>query len=130
MVTHVPNRRGSEQAANQNDGKKLPATKRYGQTESEFLTDRLQDQVIQTVVASSSDAVGLLFRAAGSSESEVSDDGEIDTGPAQSTATNVLSPSLNTHEAVSSDVLELWSRHRFVRQGWFTAREGEAYVQA
>ncbi|KAL2393364.1 Transcription factor hmgR [Exophiala dermatitidis] len=103
-------------------------------SESTSLTDNLQDQVVQTVVASSSDAVGLLFRAAGSSDSESLDDSEnhggIETGPAQSMSTGILSPSLNTREHVPPDILELWSQHRFVRQGWFTAREAVAYVLA
>ena len=100
------------------------------------LSSRLQDQVVQTIVANSSDAVGLLFRAANSSDSEGSDDvGDEETqhatGPRHSTAAgDMMSPSLDIHESIPTDILELWNQHRFVRQGWFTAREAVAYVHA
>ncbi|KAJ9602635.1 hypothetical protein H2200_012828 [Cladophialophora chaetospira] len=113
-----------------------PLRQYVGQTEAVSLPDHLQDQVVQTVVASSSDAVGLLFRAAGSSDSEGSDglaneETQNGTGIRHSmTASNTMSPSLNIRESVPADILELWNQHRFVRQGWFTAREAVAYVQA
>lgn len=91
---------------------------------------------MQTVVASSSDAVGLLFGAANSSDSEGSD-GAGDEPPSYGSVpkqsisgSSAFSPSLNTREPVSADVLELWNQHRFVRQGWFTAREAVAYTDA
>ncbi|KIX05976.1 uncharacterized protein Z518_03950 [Rhinocladiella mackenziei CBS 650.93] len=118
---------------NQNPGERPPPAN-IECTESSSLTDNLQDQVVQTVVASSSDAVGLLFRAANCTDSEGSVDAENqdphETSPGQSTSTGILCPGLNTREPASPEVLELWNQHRFVRQGWFTAREAVAYVQA
>lgn len=103
-------------------------------TDGASLADQLQDQVVRTVVASSSDAVGLRFRAAGSPDSEGRDEivnqAGIETGSAQSISTGILSPSLNTREHVPQEILDLWNQHRFVRQGWFTAREAVAYVDA
>jgi hypothetical protein len=86
-------------------------------------------------VASSSDAVGLLFRAANATESEESEEAEnhdtSDIGPQHSaTGIEMASPCLSTDDPVSADVMALWTQHRFVRQGWFTAREAAAYVHA
>lgn len=111
-----------------------PPSQDLGRPEATPLTDALQDQVVQTVVASSSDAVGLLFGAAGSSDSESSDElgnkDDNDVAAGQSTIDNILCPRLNVHEPVSPDILDLWNQHRFVRQGWFTALEAAAYVNA
>jgi hypothetical protein len=98
-------------------------------------TGRLHDQVVQTVVASSSDAVGLLFRAANATDSEGSGEADDQNAPeigfqSSTTATDIQSPSLNIREPVSADLLDLWNQHRFVRQGWFTAREAVSYVHA
>jgi hypothetical protein len=102
-------------------------------TESSSLRDSLGDQVVQTVVASSSDAVGLLFRAAECSDSDgfdaAANQDDNAFAPDQSVCTNIMSPSLNIREPVASEILELWDQHRFVRQGWFTAREAIAYLQ-
>lgn len=102
-------------------------------TESSSLRDNLGDQVVQTVVASSSDAVGLLFRAADCSDSDgfesAANQDDNALAPEQSVCTSNMSPRLNIREPVASEILELWEQHRFVRQGWFTAREAIAYLQ-
>lgn len=101
--------------------------------ESLSRADDLQDHVVQTVVASSSDAVGLLFRAAECSDSEGNDSAgnrDVRVLQAPSVCTSILSPGLNTSEPVAAEIVELWNQHRFVRQGWFTAREAIAYLQA
>lgn len=111
-----------------------PPSQGFERRDGTPINHALQDQVVQTVVASSSDAVGLLFGAAGCSDSEGADemgnkdDNDVDAG--QWINGNILCPRLNVREPVSSDVLDLWNQHRFVRQGWFTALEGAAYVNA
>lgn len=96
---------------------------------SSVTTVPFQDQVVRTVVASSSDAVGLLFRAAEDSDSEGSDSAN-QRDSDHPTVSSVFSHSLHTREPVSAEVLDLWNQHRFVRQGWFTAREAVAYIEA
>lgn len=102
-------------------------------TDSSSLRDNSGDQVVQTAVASSSDAVGLLFRAAECSDSDsfeaAANQDDKALVPKQSVCTSTVSPSLNIREPVASEILELWERHRFVRQGWVTAREAIEYLQ-
>ncbi|KAK4945163.1 hypothetical protein LTR10_015589 [Elasticomyces elasticus] len=119
---------------NASRSEETPLSQGFGRPDAASLTDALQDEVVQTVVASSSDAVGLLFGAAGSLDSEGSDEMEnqdandVDAG--QSIAGNILCPRLNIPERFLPDILDLWNQHRFVRQGWFTALEAAAYVNA
>ena len=73
------------------------------------MTDNLQSQVVQTVVASSSDAVGLLFRAAADCTDSDGSEDEVEnrtaavvTGAEGSVCTSVLSPGLKYR--VESDI--------------------------
>ena len=101
-----------------------------------YLPTDLHNDVMQTVVTSSNDAVGILFRAAGQEDSDGSEEvipdrplhhlngSEFSTSP-----TNTHSPAMTTSGQISDDILDIWDQHRFVRQGWFTAREAVIYVE-
>lgn len=88
----------------------------------------LQSDVIQTFVTSSSDAIGLLFRAAEQNDSESSEDHTNWNYPLQDehqgSVYSMPSPAL-----ASNETLNLWAQHRFVRQGWFTEREAISYIE-
>ncbi|KAL1648719.1 hypothetical protein SLS58_001895 [Diplodia intermedia] len=107
----------------------------------------LADSMIRTVVASGNDALNLLFEAAtregavASSGREggysldgaaVGDGGEPVTyatpGSSMSISSGLLVPNAVQLSAASEDVLDLWKCCRFVRMGWFTAREAVTYV--
>lgn len=90
--------------------------------------------MVQAVVNNPSDAVGLLFRTAGGVETEDHPHSGGQTAApedhGQELSPGSLTPSLPIHETVPQQILELWSQHRFVRQGWFTEREAIGYVRA
>ena len=100
-------------------------------------TDELGAEVVQTAVTSSRDAIGLLFKAAAhdstDAQEEDEDGGDSSDGPRG--AGDVLSPyatpsqSVNGSRSIPPELLALWSKHRFVRQGWFTAHEAIAFIQ-
>lgn len=94
------------------------AIEKYGAGSGE-----LRDTVVQEVVANPTEAIGLLFR--------VAEDTQDQTQPHDTALVQFdgLTPALLGLESVSQQILELWSQHRFVRQGWFTEREAIAYVQ-
>ena len=90
--------------------------------------------VVRTVVSSSNDALGLLFKAA-----EQPDDSDDSGDPIQppgrrdssryapnATPTSTLLPS--TLSRPSKETMGLWKQHLFVRQGWFSAVEAITYV--
>lgn len=88
----------------------------------------LQNDVLQTFVTSSSDAIGLLFRAADQNDSDGSEGQAMGISPhlaeGQSDGNSMPSPAI-----ASNETLSLWAHHRFVRQGWFTPREAISYVE-
>lgn len=109
----------------------------------------LADSMIRTVVASGSDALNLLFEAAtrdgavaaataGADESfptQPVGGGELEPVAYVAPGSNVaamspglLAPSLVHLSAASDEVLDLWKSCRFVRMGWFTAREAVTYI--
>lgn len=98
-------------------------------------SDILQRDVMQTFVTNSKDAIGLLFRAAEQIDSEDSDeqqhDGDFlgDGSAAAGSIYNIQSPSMPSPGIASTETLDLWDQHRFVRQGWFTAREAVTYLE-
>jgi len=83
----------------------------------------MQNHVMQTLVSSSNDAMGLLFSAAEHIERQVSDSPHDQTGWTPGVLSSVSLP-----DSVPQELLDVWTRQRFVRQGWFTAREAIAYV--
>lgn len=109
----------------------------------------IDDRVMRTIVTSSNDALGLLFQAveernpAARRDSQGRRfDGESDSdnlrghgSPNQHrTPRSVFSASMsaqNPPEQLSSptpELLKLWNRCRFVKQGWFSAREAITYI--
>jgi len=88
----------------------------------------LQSDVLQTVVTSSRDAVGLLFRAAEQNDSDSSDE---HTARDDLARENVLGSvcSMPSPALASNETLSLWQQHRFVRQGWFTSLEAVSYIE-
>lgn len=107
---------------------------------------------MRTVVSSSNDALGLLFEAVEQEQNgsfsgdlqalETNTDGGYPDGshashhPAQhvspySVMSTASKPGPILQEQLSSatpEILRLWNRCRFVKQGWFTAREAITYI--
>lgn len=106
--------------------------------ESSFTGD-LGAEVVQTVVTSSRDAIGLLFKAAArdSTDGQDADDDDDEgvVGDETRGAGGILSPyatpdqNASHSRSISPELLALWNKHRFVRQGWFTAYEAIAFIQ-
>lgn len=105
--------------------------------EASFTGD-LGAEVVQTVVTSSRDAIGLLFKAAARESTDgqdADDDDEGVIGDEARDAGGILSPyatpdqNASRSRSISPELLALWDKHRFVRQGWFTAYEAIAFVQ-
>lgn len=96
--------------------------------QNSYLGANLQNDVLQAFVTSSSDAIGLLFRAAEHNDSDGSEgQAAIDVQclpEVQSEGYSMPSPAV-----ASNETLSLWAQHRFVRQGWFTPREAISYVE-
>jgi hypothetical protein len=122
-----PPRRAS--AGNQNTRSQL-------QPLQEVSSDPAYDaDVVHTVVSSTKDALGLLFKAAEHQESDSDDpdDPTLAVGPRDSPASAHTS---YVHVPVvpcrlskpSKSVIDLWNKHRFVRQGWFSATEAVTYI--
>ncbi|KAE8142942.1 hypothetical protein BDV38DRAFT_293422 [Aspergillus pseudotamarii] len=93
----------------------------------------LSGRVMSTILARPSDALDVLFDAAradvgeSSSSHAMDQAGTIrDKSPTVVSASGLVSVSGLSHP--SEDVLDLWDRCRFVRQGWFTAQEAVTYI--
>lgn len=91
---------------------------------------------MQTVVSSSKDALGLLFKAAEQQETDSDEQSDRHVtaraydNPASALTSNV-NPSMippSTLSKPTKAVIQLWNQHRFVRQGWFSAVEAVTYV--
>lgn len=83
---------------------------------------------MSTILARPSDALDVLFDAArpGVDESPSSQARDRDKTQTVVSASGLVSVSGLSHP--SEDVLDLWDRCRFVRQGWFTAQEAVTYI--
>ncbi|GME39304.1 hypothetical protein GTA08_BOTSDO00187 [Neofusicoccum parvum] len=113
----------------------------------------LADSMIRTVVASGNDALNLLFEAAtreaaagasgahqaypsleangfvGVAAGEGQEPGAYATpGSNMSVSSGLLAPSPVQLSEADEELLDLWKNCRFVRMGWFTAREAVTYV--
>lgn len=89
----------------------------------------LETELMQTVVASSQDAINLLFKAATveqEGEEPVSNNcnNQAQSGENQGFYLSVVSGV----QPYPQEVLDCWNKSRFVRQGWLSAREGIAYI--
>lgn len=87
---------------------------------------------METVVSCSKDALGLLFKAAEQHDvDELEADRQVHSPVTPLTNPSTVnfnpSPPVRLSEP-SQEVIELWSRHRFVRQGWFSAQEAVTYI--
>jgi len=92
----------------------------------------------QLVVRSSDDAIGLLFSAAEEADSEKDHEGSsaesnragqfLGDSPFSTWSSSAVSPGKSRLCNASAENIALWSQHRFVRQGWFSAREAITYI--
>lgn len=84
----------------------------------------LTDPVMSTIFTRPSDALNVLFDAAQVPGGELTSE--------QAPATNLVSESgqvaVSALSQPSEEVLDLWDKCRFVRQGWFTAQEAVTYL--
>jgi hypothetical protein len=124
---------------------------RYGSEQQDASTvpqiNGLADPVMRTVVSSDKDALNLLFGTArqqddsngdqqymhsrGAAVGAVPATGEAsqDTpGPLSSIYTAAASPHPITLPNASSNVLDVWDASRFVKMGWFSAKEAVLFV--
>ncbi|KAB8226387.1 hypothetical protein BDV33DRAFT_226881, partial [Aspergillus novoparasiticus] len=88
----------------------------------------LSGRVMSTILARPSDALDVLFDAARPDVGESPSSQARDRDKTQTvvSASGLVSVSGLSHP--SEDVLDLWDRCRFVRQGWFTAQEAVTYI--
>jgi hypothetical protein len=99
-------------------------------------TSTIDRDVMDTVVSSSKDALGILFKAAEhqdtSEDSSVVEENAVPPYQNDSPGSTLLyapvplPPSALSKPAQST--LDVWDAFRFVRQGWFTAREAVTYI--
>jgi hypothetical protein len=98
-------------------------------------TEGYESDVVHTVVSTSHDALGLLFKAV---EQHVeADDGRARSVPdmnendSPATVSSIrglpIAPSLLA--SPTQAVLSLWKQHRFVRQGWLSPIEAATYIE-
>ncbi|CAI7666067.1 unnamed protein product [Penicillium pancosmium] len=109
----------------------------------------LANSMMRTVVASGNDALNILFEAATAQDQEDSTSNEVDTplragskssgpnGKARSTPRDFESPNFEpppknvgpvTISVVAPETLSVWEACRFVKMGWFTAREAVTFI--
>ena len=91
------------------------------------------DGVVQTVVSSSKDALGLLFQAAEEEDTDDSDDPIVISGApdhTSPTSTTAQHPGITPSRLSrpTREVVDLWEEFSFVRQGWFSATEAVTYI--
>lgn len=96
-----------------------------------------EDEVVDTVVTTSTDALGLLFRAAEQQASKTNrehghdpspDSGRSNLPGIQSSETYPATIPISWLSSASTSEFELWNQHSFVRQGYFSAVEAITYV--
>ena len=90
--------------------------------------------LIDAVVSSSKDALGILFNAAEQNESDDSDV-QVDARTYESPGSaltlgrhQLAAPLPSALSSPSQSIIDIWKRHRFVLQGWFTAVEAITYI--
>jgi hypothetical protein len=106
-------------------------------TETGQISPNYDDEVVDTVVTTSTDALGLLFRAAEQQATEANARASVDHSQysyhstktnTQDTAASPAIPLSRLSTAMDADI-ELWKRHSFVRQGYFSSTEAITYVE-
>lgn len=98
-------------------------------------TEGYESDVVHTVVSTSHDALGLLFKAV---EQHVeADDGRARSAPdlnendSPATISSIRGLPIAPSSLASPPqaVLDLWKQHRFVRHGWLSPIEAATYVE-
>ncbi|KAJ9319229.1 transcriptional regulator family: Fungal Specific TF [Paecilomyces variotii] len=111
------------------------------QAESRSVSMTLDSSMVRTVVSSGNDALNILFEAATAHENGTNPAGDVDNVPrreqnGRTTAHEGTQPRRSmamTNEPkrlsnAGKEVLRIWEACRFVRMGWFTAREAVTYI--
>lgn len=121
---------GAQQVARPNGNDRPPASR------SNTVPEDYESDVVHTVVSTSHDALGLLFKAV---EQHVeADDGRArsapdvddeDNSPATVSSIRGLPIAISRLVSPLPAVLALWKQHRFVRQGWLSPVEAATYVE-
>ncbi|KAF2146095.1 uncharacterized protein K452DRAFT_315350 [Aplosporella prunicola CBS 121167] len=133
--------------ANALDSPQSPPRQQWRHPSSASQNSGLANSMIRTVVANGNDALNLLFEAATREDADTTEStfsptgaqsqaaplGETDpsyTTPGSTLPVNSGLPTLPPVQLsdVSPQVLNTWKTCRFVRMGWFTAREAVTYV--
>lgn len=110
--------------------------------------NELTNSVVRTVVSSGNDALNLLFQAAAHEGGNPSSVGQSTSDPVQgpspvqgtspydvfSSSASLIGcqpgPSPVKISSASTDVIRVWEACRFVKMGWFSAREAVTYIDA
>ncbi|KFZ17360.1 hypothetical protein V501_01762 [Pseudogymnoascus sp. VKM F-4519 (FW-2642)] len=125
----------------------LSSTSKRPRRQSMIQRSVLSNRVMRTVVSSSNDALGLLFEAVEQEQNGSFSGGlqALETNTNGSHASQHPAQHISPHSAMSTaskpgpihqdelssatpEILRLWNRCRFVKQGWFTAREAITYI--
>ena len=86
----------------------------------------LTDRVVSSMVTGPNDALDILFDAASSSAGPVNRSRNLSLPQVDLPSSFI--PIIRELSDPQDNVLDLWDRCRFVRQGWFTAQEAVTYV--
>lgn len=87
------------------------------------------ERLISTVVSDSADALATLSHAA-----HCADTGRTDSHQRHSDPVEITRPYtgmglvMSSLSDVDDQVLDIWDKFRFVRQGWFTAQEAVTFI--
>lgn len=123
--------RGQQQAGSI-DAAPLPRNHALGGSQSQVSpanrsVTSMSDRMVSTVVTNSADAMNLLFNSAGPKEAQ-STQADSHVLPQVTRAVEVVGFTITTLSDPDDDILDIWDKCRFVRQGWFTAQEAVSYI--
>lgn len=131
---HVENDRGPSEDISADVQGRDPSPDRSGVDQHAIESPRsngspLANRVMSTILARPSDALDVLFDAA---QPENSPSGQSQETQWNSTNSSTVSESglveVSGLSQPSDEILDLWDKSRFVRQGWFTAQEAVTYL--
>ncbi|KAL6354329.1 hypothetical protein LRP88_11657 [Fusarium phalaenopsidis] len=115
-----------------------PSTQFGSLTHLHQTSTALDEEVVRTVVSSSNDARNVLFKVANEHDPDdsdgqpayanVLDDVSLASPLTNNTKVSHQAPQVVVLSNLTKEDAELWSRQRFVRQGWFTAQEAITYI--
>ncbi|KAL4886817.1 hypothetical protein BJY04DRAFT_227159 [Aspergillus karnatakaensis] len=125
-----PSRRNSTIEGRQDDDNRNPNSRAHGNGSEE--ESPLTDPVMSTIFTRPSDALDVLFDAARQVPVQEAGFSAPGTFPGHGAAAKSVSESgqlaVSALSQPSEEVLDLWDKCRFVRQGWFTAQEAVTYL--